>query len=92
MLNEVAVNFLNTKIKYMTHEQKINYMKIAAGIVGYGFETKGLDLLVSIYELVIEKGGKTDIWSISKIEDIVKNRADVKSRSELLDKVSEKVG
>ena len=76
----------------MTHEQKINYMKIAAGIVGYGFETKGLDLLVSIYELVIEKGGKTDIWSISKIEDIVKNRADVKSRSELLDKVSEKVG
>jgi hypothetical protein len=32
----------------MTHEEKINYMKIAAGIVGYGFDTKGLDMLVSL--------------------------------------------
>lgn len=76
----------------MTHEEKVNYMKIAAGIVGYGFETKGLDLLVSIYELVIQKEGNTDLWSITKLEAEVKKRADVKSRSELLDKVSKKVG
>jgi hypothetical protein len=76
----------------MTHEEKINYMKIAAGICGYGFDTKGLDLMVSLYELVIEKQGDSDLRSISKIEAEVKHRADVKSRSELLDKVSEKVG
>lgn len=76
----------------MTHEEKVNYMKIAAGIVGYSFETKGLDLLVSIYELVIQKEGNTDLWSITKLEAEVKKRADVKSRSELLDKVSKKVG
>jgi hypothetical protein len=75
----------------MTHEQKINYMKIAAGIVGYGFETKGLDLLVSIYELVIAEEGKADLATISEIEAQAKARADIKSRSELLDRVSKKV-
>jgi cystathionine beta-lyase family protein involved in aluminum resistance len=39
----------------MTHEEKVNYMKIAAGMVGYGFDKKGLDMLVSIYDLVLEK-------------------------------------
>ena len=38
----------------MTHEKKIDYMRIATGIVGYGFDPKGLDMLVSIYELVID--------------------------------------
>lgn len=74
----------------MTHEEKINYMKISAGICGYAFDTKGLDLMVSLYELVIEKQGESDIRSISKLEVEVKNRADAKSRSELLDKVSKK--
>lgn len=76
----------------MTHEEKINYMKIAAGIVGYGFDTKALDMLVSLYELVIEKQGETDLKTLCKVEADVKKRADIKSRSELLDKVSEKVG
>ena len=75
----------------MTHEQKINYMRIAAGIVGYGFDNKGLDMLVSLYELVIEKQGETDMNSVCKIEAEVKNRDDIKKRSELLDKVSEKL-
>lgn len=76
----------------MTHEEKINYMKIAAGIVGYGFDTKGLDMLVSLYELVIEKQGETDLKNVCQVEADVKKRADIKSRSELLDKVPEKVG
>jgi len=75
----------------MTHEEKINYMRIATGIVGYGFDPKGLDMLVSIYELVIEKQGKTDLKMICDIESEVKERADIKSRSELLDKVSDKM-
>ena len=75
----------------MTHEEKINYMKIATGIVGFGFEKRGLDLLVSVYDLVLEKKGETDLRSISKIKAIVEDRADAESRSEILDKVSEKV-
>jgi len=75
----------------MTHEEKINYMKIAAGIVGYGFDTKGLDMLVSLYELVIEKRGATDVKTITSVEFEVKKRADNKSKSDLLDKVSTKV-
>jgi hypothetical protein len=76
----------------MTHEEKINYMKIAAGIVGYGFDSKGLDMLVSLYELVIEMKGDADLKTISQVQAEVKKRDDIKSRSELLDKVSEKVG
>jgi hypothetical protein len=75
----------------MTHEEKINYMRIAAGIAGFGIKNEHLDLLVSVYELILEKKGKSDIEDVVKIESEVKHRADVKARSELLDKVSEKV-
>lgn len=75
----------------MTHDQKINYMRIAAGVCGFGISNQHLDLLVSLYELVIEKEGDADIRSMADIEVQVKNRADAKHRSELLDKVSEKV-
>lgn len=44
----------------MEHEQKVNYMRIAAGIVGYGFDNKGLDMLVSLYELVIDLHSNKD--------------------------------
>ena len=75
----------------MTHDEKINYMRIATGIVGYGFDNKGLDMLVSLYELVIENKGETDLKTICKIEGEVNKRADIKSRPELLDKVFKKV-
>lgn len=74
----------------MTHEKKIDYMRIATGIVGYGFEPKGLDMLVSIYELVIEKQGETDLKMISRIEAEVKKRVDIKSRSDLVVKAPKK--
>lgn len=73
----------------MTHEEKINYMRIAAGICGYGFKNESLDLLVSLYELILEKQGKSDIEDMVRVEVAVKQRADAKKRSELLDKVSE---
>ena len=66
-------------------------MRIAAGIAGFGIKNEHLDLLVSVYELILEKKGKSDIEDVVKIESEVKHRADVKARSELLDKVSEKV-
>ena len=71
----------------MTQEQKINYMRIATSIVGYGFDEKALDLMVSIYELVIEKQGKTDLHMITSVKSDVDSRASAKKKSELLDKV-----
>ena len=75
----------------MTQAEKINYMRIATGIAGYGFRNEQLDLMVNLYELVIQKKGKTDVSDVCKIEGEVKKRADIKSKKELLDKVSEEV-
>lgn len=66
----------------MTHEIKIKYMRIAAGICSYGFTDEQLDLLISLYELVLEKEGETDLNSISNVEQEVKQRAKEKSRIE----------
>ena len=75
----------------MTHEEKINYMKIASGMVGYAFNPKDLDTLVSIYELLVKKKGKADLRAVLQVESDVKERADIKSRSELLDTIAKKV-
>lgn len=58
----------------MTHEEKVEYMRIAAGIVGYGLEKKGLDMLVSMYDLVLQKQGDTDLRSIINIQMEVEKR------------------
>jgi hypothetical protein len=76
----------------MTHEEKINYMRIAAGITGFGLRDEHLDLLVSLYELVVKREGKTSLSDVVDIEREVKKRADIKARQDALDKVSEKVG
>lgn len=66
----------NTKENYkMTHEEKINYMRIATRIVGYSLDEKGLDMLISIYELIIDTQGETDLSLIFKIQSDVNHRA-----------------
>lgn len=75
----------------MTHEEKIKYMKIASGIVGYGFDDKGLDTLVSLYELIIVKKGETDLKSVLKVESEVNKRLEIRFKTEMLDKVSKKI-
>jgi hypothetical protein len=73
----------------MTHEEKINYMKIAAGIVGYCFNKKGLDMLVSMYDLVLENQGKTDLHSIVKVECAVDEREKQRIEDEKLSSKNE---
>ena len=51
----------------MTHEEKITNLQVAAAIVGYNFDRKGLDLLVTIYEKVLLKKGKTDLKDLIDI-------------------------
>ena len=75
----------------MTHDEKIEYMKIAAGVVGFNFKHEHLDFIVSLYELLLEQKGKTNIENISKIADEVHHRAEMKKNQELLNKVSEKI-
>jgi hypothetical protein len=76
----------------MTHQEKLNYMSAACGIAGFGFHAKDLDMIVSLYDLILKKKGKTDLRSIVALKLEVKERDDAKTRGELLDKVSEKVG
>lgn len=59
----------------MTHEEKIGYMQIADSIVGYTFEPKGLDMLVSTYDLIFLKKGDTYLHSIIKVQCAVEVRA-----------------
>ena len=66
----------------MEHKEKINYMRIAAGIVGYGFDEKGLDMLISMYDLVLEKEGQTDLNSIVKIRCEVEEREEERIKAE----------
>lgn len=75
----------------MTHDEKIIYMTHAAGICKFGFHTKDLDLLVSLYELILEKEGNTTLHDTVKVESEVNKRDEIKKKQELFDKVSTKV-
>ncbi|MFA5366622.1 MAG: hypothetical protein WC333_01960 [Dehalococcoidia bacterium] len=75
----------------MTHEQKINYMRIAAGMASLYFNNDQLDLLVSLYDTVIEKEGKTSVSDIVDVEFAVKTRKEERERKELSEK-ARKVG
>lgn len=77
------VDKINTK--NMEHSVKINYMRIAAGLCGFTIPQSDMDLLVSVYELVLKKKGDSSVQDIVGIELAVKKRADVKQN-----KVSEK--
>lgn len=71
----------------MTHKEKIGYMRIAAGIAGFSIKNEHLDLLVSLYEIVLEKKEKTTV------EDaiIIEHEVEVRTKQKLLDEVSKKV-
>jgi hypothetical protein len=58
----------------MTHEEKINYMRIAANLCRFGFDNASLDLLVNLYELTLEKKGSTTIDDVVVIEHLVKEK------------------
>jgi hypothetical protein len=65
--------------KEMTHEQKLEYMNLAGGIVGFRFADKDLDMLVTTYELILKKKGETDI------SDLCKVKADVNYRHKVIE-------
>jgi len=54
--------------------QKIEYLDVAGAIAGFKFKPKDLDMIVSIYDLFIEFGGKLDLDTISKAKFEVEER------------------
>jgi hypothetical protein len=70
------------------HEEKINFMRIAASIANMGFTNEQLDLLVCLYELVETKGGKGNIEDVVMIEHDVKFRVSEKFKTKLENKVN----
>lgn len=58
----------------MTHPEKIKYMEIASNLCRLHFTNEQLDILVSLYELVIEKKGNADMKDVATVEAKVKSR------------------
>ena len=56
----------------MTHDEKIQYLKIALGLVGIGIKNEDLNLIISVYDLVLEKKGETTLDDIVKVEYKIK--------------------
>lgn len=58
----------------MTHSEKLEYMRLALAICGYGFPTKDLDLFVSLYDQIIEKSGEVGLKEVVALEAEIKAR------------------
>jgi mRNA-degrading endonuclease toxin of MazEF toxin-antitoxin module len=82
---------INLIFKKMNHEEKINYMRIAAGICCYSFKKEHLDLLVSLYELVTKKEGKTNVDEIVDVELAVKEREKERLKNEEINKINKAI-
>lgn len=55
-------------MKELESEDKIKYMTIATNISGFGFNTEQIQLLISLYEGVITKGGELNVRDIAEIQ------------------------
>lgn len=75
----------------MTHEDKIKYLRIVTGIANFGFTNEQLDLLIRLYEHIIENQGDANIRDISAIEVAVTKRENERQLQIALDKISKKV-
>jgi hypothetical protein len=45
-------------------KEKLAYMKLATKIAGYGIDNLGLNIIISLYELINNKKGNTNIKDI----------------------------
>ena len=61
----------------MTHSEKLEYMRLALAICGYGFLPKDLDLFVSLYDKIVESSGEVGLREVVMLESEVKARHEV---------------
>lgn len=74
-----------------SHSDRVKMINISANVAGIGLSEESSDLIVSLYEAILEKRDSLTIKEIYTIKHEVKCRADAKARSEMLDKVSKKI-
>jgi hypothetical protein len=55
------------KKKKMTHDEKIEYMRLATAFAGIQCGVAELEMLISLYDLILEKKGDTDLMSLAKV-------------------------
>lgn len=55
----------------MTHEEKLTNMEVALALSGAQADTKIMDLIISMYELVVEKGAETRLSDIHEVKNKV---------------------
>jgi hypothetical protein len=58
----------------MTQSERIEYFGIAASLVGYKFEKQALELLVSVYDKILDKKGDTDLKDLVDIQISVERK------------------
>jgi hypothetical protein len=58
----------------MKHEDKIKYIQIACGMCGFNIPMEYMDMIISMYELILEKEGNADMKDIARIMAIVKEK------------------
>ena len=77
--------------KVLTHEEKIKFMQMAAGICSFGILEKDLDKLVSLYEEIVIKQDQFSVKDAARIIVGVDEREKQRKIQKALDQVSEKV-
>jgi hypothetical protein len=74
----------------MTKNVKVRYLDIAARICGFHMDIENLDLLISLYEGVLEKEGEFSLKDAAKIKTEVKDRQRKRNADSTLSKFSDK--
>jgi hypothetical protein len=76
---------MGTKLKTMTQEQKISFIRIALAMQGIGVTNETADRIVQTYEKVLEKGGKFSVEDAVVVEyslDKKYRKKDIEVRAE----------
>lgn len=58
----------------MSHEEKVKYMRIACNLCRLGFDEKTIDVLVSLYDLVILKEGNATMMDTARVQAAAESR------------------
>lgn len=66
----------------MSSDKKAKYLTVALNICNLALNQQQVDLIVNLYDLVLEKKGETDLESIIKVK--IENKEKFKNQNDLL--------
>jgi ElaB/YqjD/DUF883 family membrane-anchored ribosome-binding protein len=73
----------------MEHNMKISYLRIATGICGFGISEEDLDLLITLYEQVLEKKGDYTVDEMLKDRQKIERRIEENKRKKEVEKAKQ---